>query len=253
MHHEDHVFIDFGKGKPASRNGKQLVNDPAGNIGNINGPFTKKRVRNLGQLLPDLPAHFPDHPLDIQQAFLQSIFYLIQKLNIFKHQKVRLKNIGLFFAHLRLGAFIHGLHFRSRGAYRLLQPPPFGGNIFRPDTVAGNFGIFFNMYQALANRYACGCRNAGELLHILSIIKSAEIVYNLCYHKPMSDAVPEGIKPPSRAPNCLKCAYFSITWDPVFPRSCEIFSIKCANMPSWEVFRATGSNCPSFHLKEGLK
>jgi hypothetical protein len=27
----------------------------------------------------------------------------------------------------------------------------------------------------------------------------------------------------------------------------------CSNLPSQEVFRATGANCPSFRLKEGLK
>ncbi|HCC37598.1 MAG TPA: hypothetical protein DEQ14_08270 [Treponema sp.] len=56
-----------------------------------------------------------------------------------------------------------------------------------------------------------------------------------------------------RLPNCLKCAYFKVTWDPVFPRSCEIFGVKSLNLPSMEVFRATGSNCPAFRLKEGLK
>ncbi|MCL1958336.1 MAG: hypothetical protein FWF68_01910 [Spirochaetes bacterium] len=61
------------------------------------------------------------------------------------------------------------------------------------------------------------------------------------------------IKIPSRPPNCLKCAFFKVTWDTAFPRSCEIFSIKCSNLPSQEVFRATGANCPSFKLKEGLK
>jgi hypothetical protein len=62
-----------------------------------------------------------------------------------------------------------------------------------------------------------------------------------------------GVKPPSRPPNCLKCSHFRITWDTVFPRACDMFSIKCANLPSHEVFRATGANCPSFQLKEGLK
>ncbi|MCL1958239.1 MAG: hypothetical protein FWF68_01420 [Spirochaetes bacterium] len=62
-----------------------------------------------------------------------------------------------------------------------------------------------------------------------------------------------GIKPPSKPPNCLKCAHFRITWDTTFPRACDMFSIKCANFPSHEVFRATGSNCPSFQLKQGLK
>jgi len=58
---------------------------------------------------------------------------------------------------------------------------------------------------------------------------------------------------PTRAPNCLKCAYFKVSWDAVFPRACEIFGFKTHTMPSHEVFRATGSNCPVFRLKEGLK
>ena len=69
----------------------------------------------------------------------------------------------------------------------------------------------------------------------------------------MSDSIFYDKQPPSRAPNCLKCVFFKITWDSTFPRSCEIFSIKCSNLPSYEVFRATGANCPSFRLKEGLK
>ena len=58
---------------------------------------------------------------------------------------------------------------------------------------------------------------------------------------------------PARAPDCLKCSYFKVTWDPVFPRACEIFGFKTHVLPSHEVFRATGSNCPSFRLKKGLK
>jgi hypothetical protein len=54
-------------------------------------------------------------------------------------------------------------------------------------------------------------------------------------------------------PNCLKCAFFKITWDPSFPRACEVFGIKSANIPSAEVFAATGRHCPAFKLKEGLK
>lgn len=57
----------------------------------------------------------------------------------------------------------------------------------------------------------------------------------------------------SRDPNCLKCAYFKVTWDPRHPRSCGVFGIKCQNLPSVEVFRATGIRCPSFRLKEGVK
>ncbi|MCL2185506.1 MAG: hypothetical protein FWB86_06605 [Treponema sp.] len=57
----------------------------------------------------------------------------------------------------------------------------------------------------------------------------------------------------SQLPNCLKCVSFRVTWDTVFPRSCEMFGIKCANLPSAEVFRAQGEHCPAFRLKEGLK
>jgi hypothetical protein len=67
----------------------------------------------------------------------------------------------------------------------------------------------------------------------------------------MSEISQQGIRP--HPPNCLKCAYFKVTWDPDFPRSCEIFGIKCRSMPSQEVFRAAGAACPSFRLKKGLK
>jgi hypothetical protein len=57
----------------------------------------------------------------------------------------------------------------------------------------------------------------------------------------------------SRAPNCLRCVHFKITWDTLFPRSCGIFGFKCRELPSREVFRTTGRHCPSFTLKAGLK
>jgi hypothetical protein len=56
-----------------------------------------------------------------------------------------------------------------------------------------------------------------------------------------------------RGPNCLKCVYFKVSWDPVFPHSCGIFGIKCRDLPQAEVFRATGTHCPSFRLNEKLK
>ncbi|MCL2805408.1 MAG: hypothetical protein FWD26_05660 [Treponema sp.] len=59
---------------------------------------------------------------------------------------------------------------------------------------------------------------------------------------------------PSRPPNCLKCVHFKISWDPNYPpRVCELFSIMCVHLPSHEVFRATGANCPSFKQKDGVK
>jgi len=57
----------------------------------------------------------------------------------------------------------------------------------------------------------------------------------------------------STLPNCLKCVSFKVTWDPVFPRACEMFGIKCVNLPSAEVFRVQGENCPAFQLKDGVK
>jgi hypothetical protein len=57
----------------------------------------------------------------------------------------------------------------------------------------------------------------------------------------------------NKTPNCLKCIHFKITWDPDFPRACEMFGFKGHNMPSVEVLHATGQPCPVFVLKEGLK
>lgn len=68
----------------------------------------------------------------------------------------------------------------------------------------------------------------------------------------MSDSSAKGTVPP-RPPNCLKCKYYKVTWEPAFPRACVIFGIKCSDMPNMEVFKVTGASCPSFKLKEGLK
>lgn len=51
---------------------------------------------------------------------------------------------------------------------------------------------------------------------------------------------------PDRPPDCLKCAYFKITWEPDFPRGCIAFGVKSRNLPSMEVFHATGAHCPAF-------
>ncbi|MBN2875335.1 MAG: hypothetical protein JXM71_09600 [Spirochaetales bacterium] len=58
---------------------------------------------------------------------------------------------------------------------------------------------------------------------------------------------------PDRAPNCLQCVHFRVTWDPALPRACTVFDIKTRNMPSLEVFAATGLHCPSFERKANLK
>jgi len=56
-----------------------------------------------------------------------------------------------------------------------------------------------------------------------------------------------------KPPNCLKCVHFKVTWDPAFPRSCEVFGFKTSALPQAEVFRVTGQRCPAFLQKEGLK
>lgn len=53
-----------------------------------------------------------------------------------------------------------------------------------------------------------------------------------------------------RAPNCLKCIYFYVTWDPRFPRGCRMFGIKTPKLPSRVVLETTGHHCPAFELSE---
>jgi len=59
---------------------------------------------------------------------------------------------------------------------------------------------------------------------------------------------PDQAKP--QLPNCLKCVYYKVSWDPMLPHSCAIFSIKTHLIPSLEVFRSAGGNCPTFHPKK---
>ncbi|MCA1949454.1 MAG: hypothetical protein LDL24_02705 [Treponema sp.] len=69
----------------------------------------------------------------------------------------------------------------------------------------------------------------------------------------MTAETEDGRTPGSRVPDCLKCLYFRVSWDPAFPRLCTVFGIKTKHLPSVEVFQATGHHCPSFTLKKGLK
>ena len=55
---------------------------------------------------------------------------------------------------------------------------------------------------------------------------------------------------PDRAPDCLRCKHFKVTWEPAFPRSCLLFGIKCRNLPSVEVFLSAGKHCFAFQAKE---
>lgn len=58
---------------------------------------------------------------------------------------------------------------------------------------------------------------------------------------------------PERAPNCLKCRHFYVTWDPRFPRGCRVFGVKTRGLPSTAVYRSTGHQCPAFERSVRVK
>jgi len=63
-----------------------------------------------------------------------------------------------------------------------------------------------------------------------------------------ADPTPGGYRP--APPNCIKCVYYKVSWDPLRPNACEAFEIKSRLMPSVEVYNSAGGNCPSFRLKD---
>ena len=60
-------------------------------------------------------------------------------------------------------------------------------------------------------------------------------------------------KTPPRAPDCLSCSHFHVSWDPRFPRACAVFGIKSRKLPSHVVFEATGRHCPEFAKSPRIK
>ena len=50
-------------------------------------------------------------------------------------------------------------------------------------------------------------------------------------------------------PNCWNCKFFSITWDPRFPYSCELLGFKSKITPCIEVVRVDGERCLGFEEK----
>lgn len=51
-------------------------------------------------------------------------------------------------------------------------------------------------------------------------------------------------------PNCIKCKYYYVTWDPNRPRGCKFFGFKSYVMPARVVFRSSGNDCEAFELKK---
>ena len=58
---------------------------------------------------------------------------------------------------------------------------------------------------------------------------------------------------PDRAPPCLQCMHFYVTFHPSFPRACRRFGVQTASMPSHEVFLATGRHCHEFQQNPKIK
>ena len=50
-------------------------------------------------------------------------------------------------------------------------------------------------------------------------------------------------------PNCWKCRYFKISWDPKFPYECQSMNFKSLALPCIEVARIDGRPCQSFRAK----
>jgi hypothetical protein len=53
--------------------------------------------------------------------------------------------------------------------------------------------------------------------------------------------------------NCLKCIYYSVTWDRKYPKGCKFFGFKTDKLPSVTVYESTGQACGAFEQKEKLK
>lgn len=51
--------------------------------------------------------------------------------------------------------------------------------------------------------------------------------------------------------DCFTCSNFYITWDKDFPYGCRAMGFKTRNMPSDEVYKASGENCLGFRPKDG--
>ncbi|OAH54389.1 MULTISPECIES: hypothetical protein [Bacillaceae] len=57
----------------------------------------------------------------------------------------------------------------------------------------------------------------------------------------------------STEPNCLKCQYFYVTWDPAAPRGCRAYGFKTKQLPSIVVRHSSGHPCYKFAVKAGEK
>ena len=55
--------------------------------------------------------------------------------------------------------------------------------------------------------------------------------------------------PEPKRPQCVKCAYYMVTWDPARPHGCRAMGFKSKEIPSQLVFKNSGAECRCFKPK----
>ena len=56
-------------------------------------------------------------------------------------------------------------------------------------------------------------------------------------------------QPAERGPNCFKCQYFAISWQPSAPYACRLLGFKSKVLPAIQVMRVDGRRCLGFVAK----
>lgn len=54
-------------------------------------------------------------------------------------------------------------------------------------------------------------------------------------------------------PDCFRCLYFALTWEPTHPKACKLFGIKSSQLPSVVIFNSSGEHCNGFIHKDAMK
>ena len=54
----------------------------------------------------------------------------------------------------------------------------------------------------------------------------------------------------ANGPNCMKCHYFAVSWDPGKPYSCRLMGFKSRRLPAMEVLSTDGTPCLGFVEKQ---
>ena len=49
--------------------------------------------------------------------------------------------------------------------------------------------------------------------------------------------------------DCYSCAHFYVTWDKYYPKGCKNYQFKTVGMPSAQVKKAIGADCPGYKKK----